>query len=191
MTRSSALVLTLTFGAIALAPRIAHAGCSIECASIQNGGITITPPLDCVTPDGAPDDNACVCASSQRYVNNCEGAVEVRPETIPSGCTSCGPKTYGRGESFEIEVRVPTNSRTSGERYSERATERYTLVRVDDPAKTEHVFEIAAEATIDPEASACSASPRPFRRSPGAFMAGALGIAVLAVGRRVQRRSRV
>jgi hypothetical protein len=147
------------------------------------------PPLACIVPSGAPDDNNCVCASTQRYVNECEGAIEVAQETIPSGCTfGCGPKTVARGESFQIEVRVPTTSRDSGDRYVERASERYVITRVDDPAKTRHVAEISAEANIDPEASACSASPRPLRSSHGAFAAGALGVALLAVIRRGRPR---
>ena len=183
------LVATFAFGLVVLAPRMAQAGCSIECASIENRGITITPPLACIVPSGVPDDNNCVCASAQRYVNECEGAVEVAQETIPSGCTSgCGPKTIARGESFELEVRVPTTSRESGDRYVERASERYVITRVGDPAGTKHIAEISAEAIIDPEAAACSASPRPLRGSHGAFMASALGVAFLGLVRRGRRR---
>jgi hypothetical protein len=191
MSRARSFALVLSFAVVLAAPRIAHAGCTIECEAVRNTGVTITPALDCLVADGAPDDNSCVCASTQRFINNCDSNVEIALETPSTNCSfGCSPKVVAPGEKAFLDVYVPSNERTSGATYLAQATNRYVVTLASDEQKTKHVIEISAEADIDPEASACSMSPRPTRGSFHVSALGALGAAIVAGVRRVTNRRR-
>ena len=183
------VVLSLCFAAAFAAPRVAHAGCTIECKAVRAQEITITPPLPCLVPDGERDDNDCVCSSGQRFTNTCGGSIELVDQDPPAGCVEgCGPKIIAEGDTFRVEVNVPTEARTEGGPYVERTTARFAVTVLDDPQKTAHVIELGAEADIDPEASACSAAPPGLRgnRHAASFCTVGLGL-VLAFGLRRRR----
>lgn len=189
----SAPVLALAFavtGFVALAPRTAHAGCMIECTSIQNEGFTIDPPLPCLTVVGAPDDNSCVCASTVRLRNDCTSAVRVTPVPKNGTCDrgSCGARDVDTGKDFEVEVRDQAPTSDSGPTSTNHVSAKYTAVELGDATKTEHTIEVKAVTTMDPEASACSASPRPRHGTGTGALALALGVAFAGIMRGSRRR---
>jgi predicted RNA-binding protein with TRAM domain len=185
LSPSTALALAVSVASVVLfTPSSAHAGCEIECTAIRNTGVTITPPLDCLTLVGAPDDNSCVCASTQTVRNDCSGAVQWTsvPEAGRS-CSpyACAPVTVARGGTFEVEVR--DNASRDGQRRTDAVSAKFTVIEVDDAARTEHTIEITASADIDPDASACSTSQGPARGGAGALALG-VGAAIAATVRR-------
>ncbi len=188
----SAPVLVFAFAVtsfVALVPRTAHAGCMVECTSIQNEGFTIDPPLPCLTVVGAPEDNSCVCASTVRLRNDCTGAIRVRPVPENGTCDggSCRPRDIEVGKELSAEVRDEAPLSNTGPTSTNHIRARYTAVVLGDATETEHTIEVRAVTTMDPEASACSASPRPRRHGSGA---GALALALVIAFAGVVRASR-
>lgn len=197
MLSRSAPVLALAFAVtslVALAPRTAHAGCMMECTSIENEGFTIDPPLPCLTVVGAPDDNTCVCASTVRLRNDCASAVHVTPVAKDGSCDrgSCTAFDVEIGKDLVVEVRDKPPTSDSGPKSTNHVSAKYTAVELGDAKKTEHTIEVKAVTTMDPEASACSASPRPRRRgSSSGALALVLGVAFAGIVRASRRRVRV
>lgn len=190
--RLRALVVSFSAVGLLLTARSADAGCTVECTSIKHEGVTITPELTCLVKVGAPDDNACVCASEQRLQNNCGSALQVKTRLNDTSCLSnCGDRTVAPGDTFGVEVRGARNVPREGSGYRERVTQEFIVTVDGDARKTEHVVVVAASTEIDPEASACSASPRrPRRGRESGALAIVVGAGVAAMARFGRRRPR-
>lgn len=181
-TPRSLFVAAAAAGLLLLDARAAQAGCTVECRAIRHEGVTVAPALACLVTVGPVEDNECVCASSTRVRNDCGTELRVRrAERDPSCISGCGDVTVAAGADLAVEVRAGAVPK-EGAPYSTRMTERYLVTRAGDT--TEHALEVAATAEIDPEAAACSASPRP------ATPAGACAFGVMLAGALLAARRR-